>query len=215
MLDRLHYEAKSRELGYSRVFGIDEVGLGPIAGPVVVCCVELLDMPQSIVLRLGDSKQLSPSVRARLVPEILAYANIGIGVADHAFINQYGLRGAAEKAMLEAFYHCTEGECSKQFKILLDGNVNYFENEEVGCEPIVKGDQKSASIMAASIVAKETRDAYMRLIHELYPQYNFAANAGYGTAQHLEALVKHGPCPIHRRSALGASKKQQRKLGAL
>lgn len=176
------------------VLGIDEAGRGPAAGPVTVAAVVL---PWQLRLDgLNDSKLLSKKNRVRLAREIrLQASSIGIGWADSAYIDQYGLTAAQCHAANQAI-----GQINCQFDvIILDGLHNYLMTE-VHTELMVKADQQVAEVAAASIVAKVARDSYMDLLDGQYPDYGFAANKGYLTASHLDAIKRHGLSPAHRRS---------------
>ncbi len=173
------------------VAGMDEVGRGPLAGNVVTACVVMPEEP--LVLWVDDSKKLSESRREKVYEEIMAiaqFAEIGeIGPEEIDRINilqatKSAMRIAAEKVPADCF--------------LIDAVTNLgLKGREI---PIIKGDATSYSIAAASIVAKVTRDRQMAEADRLYPEYGFARNKGYGTKEHIEALKKYGPCPIHRRS---------------
>ena len=194
--DLLCFERRARRRGFQRIAGIDEVGRGPLAGPVVAAAVIL---PAEVVLAgVRDSKQLSPSRREVLAQQIQATAlAVGIGSVDAATIDRVNILQATFLAMRQAV-----AALSLQPDLLLiDGP--YRLPLPIAQSGIRQGDQKSLSIAAASIVAKVTRDRLMRAYHELYPLYAFAANMGYGTRVHREALQRFGPCPLHRRSFRG------------
>lgn len=185
------YEMKYK--GCSYICGIDEVGRGPLAGPVVACAV-LLPKDEKI-LYLNDSKQLSAAKREELCGIIKEKAlGIGIGVVGPEEIDELNILQATYKAMRMAI-----SKLPHKPEILLNDAVIIPEVdiEQMG---IIKGDTKSASIAAASIVAKVTRDQMMVKYEEEYPGYGFASNKGYGSKEHIEALKKMGPTPIHRRS---------------
>lgn len=178
---------------YDYVCGIDEVGRGPLAGPVMAAAVVF---PKDInLLYLNDSKQLSEKRREELYDEIknaaIAYA---VGIADVATIDEINILQADYLAMRQAI-----GKLSVQPQILLNDAVTIpgVEQPQV---PIVKGDTKSISIAAASILAKVERDRLMCIYDEVYPEYGFARNKGYGSAEHIAAIRKYGPCEIHRRT---------------
>lgn len=173
------------------VAGMDEVGRGPLAGPVVAACVML--SPDGVLPGVDDSKKLSESRREQLAPLIRAAAQfVGLGSASPERIDEINILNATREAMNQAAQGCGCG-------VLL---VDAMEGLDCGCptESIVHGDATSYMIAAASIVAKVRRDALMREYDALYPEYGFARNKGYGTAEHIAALCKYGPCPIHRRS---------------
>lgn len=185
------YEKKYEHLGY--LCGIDEVGRGPLAGPVVACAVIL---PKDCkILYLNDSKKLSAKKREELYDVILEQAvSVGIGMASPARIDEINILNATYEAMRQAV-----SRLSVQPQVLLNDAVT-IPGIELPQVPIVKGDAKSISIAAASIVAKVTRDRMMEEYDKVMPEYGFASNKGYGAAAHIEALKKYGPSPIHRAS---------------
>lgn len=193
-----------REYGaYNIVCGIDEVGRGPLAGPVVAACVVL--PKECRILYLNDSKQLSEKKREELFPEILEKAvAYGIGCVSHTVIDEINILQATYRAMREAIVKTAES-CGAPDVLLNDavtipGVAELFPGKNVRQVPIIKGDAKSLSIAAASVVAKVTRDRMMVEFDKVYPGYGFAGNKGYGSAEHMEKLRADGPCPIHRRS---------------
>ena len=178
---------------YSYICGIDEVGRGPLAGPVVAGAVIL---PKDCsLLCLNDSKQLSEKKREELYDQICAEAvSTGLGFVAPERIDEINILQATYEAMREAI-----SKLDPQPDLLLNDAVT-IPQVEIRQVPIIKGDAKSASIAAASIIAKVTRDRLMVQYDEIYPEYGFAANKGYGAQAHIEALKKYGPTPIHRRS---------------
>lgn len=188
------YEKEYESYGY--VCGIDEVGRGPLAGPVVAGAVIL---PKDCkILYLNDSKQLTAKKREELYDVIMKEAvSVGLGYASYERIDEINILQATYEAMREAI-----SKLSVQPDILLNDAVT-IPKVEIKQVPIINGDAKSVSIAAASIVAKVTRDRMMVKYDELYPEYHFAENKGYGSAAHIEALKKYGPTPIHRRSFIG------------
>lgn len=195
-IERLkEYEYKYWE-NYDYVGGIDEVGRGPLAGPVVTACVIL---PKDCdILYINDSKKLSASKRAELYEEIMTKAlSVSIGVVSEARIDEINILQATYEAMRQAI-----SECKVQPQLLLNDAVT-IPGVNIPQVPIIKGDAKSISIGAASIIAKVTRDRMMVEYENIYPEYHFASNKGYGSQEHIEALRKYGPCPIHRRSFIG------------
>lgn len=178
---------------FSYICGIDEVGRGPLAGPVIAGAVIL---PKDCnILYLNDSKQLSEKKREELYDVIMREAvSVGLGLASHERIDEINILQATFEAMREAI-----SKCSPAPDILLNDAVN-IPNVNIKQVPIIKGDAKSISIAAASIVAKVTRDRLMVEMDRVYPGYHFAENKGYGSKAHIDALKKLGPCPIHRRS---------------
>ena len=183
--------------GFSMACGIDEVGRGPLAGPVFAAAVILpLDFE---IPYLNDSKKLSPAKREEL-SEIIRQEAVafGIGRAEEGRIDEINIRNATFEAMRGAIQ-----ELSVKPDILLNDAVTIPDMGPLPQRAIIKGDAKVACIAAASIVAKVERDALMVEYDKIYPEYGFASNKGYGSTQHIEALKKYGPCPIHRRSFIG------------
>ena len=173
--------------------GIDEVGRGPLAGPVVAGAVILPKDCQ--ILYLNDSKKLTARRREILYDEIMEKAvAVGIGVVSQEVIDDINILQATYEAMRQAV-----GKLSIQPDILLNDAVTIpgLPQKQV---PIIKGDAKSLSIAAASVVAKVTRDRMMEALDAKYPEYGFASNKGYGSAAHMAALREYGPCPLHRRT---------------
>lgn len=178
---------------YSYICGIDEVGRGPLAGPVVAAAVIL---PKDCnILYINDSKQLSEQKREELFDQIMEQAvSVGIGIVSHERIDEINILQATYEAMRQAV-----GKLSVVPDLLLNDAVTIPEltMKQV---PIIKGDSKSISIAAASIIAKVTRDRMMVELSKFYPEYGFEGNKGYGSAVHIQALKEIGPCKIHRRS---------------
>ncbi|MDO4814827.1 MAG: ribonuclease HII [Gemella sp.] len=186
------YEKKCRELGYKFIAGIDEVGRGPLAGPVVAAAVILSE--NSYFPGLNDSKKLSEKKREELydliVKEAVAYSIIEF---DNHKIEKYNIYQASKLAMKEAI---------KNLKVKPDFLlIDAMPLEDIGIDShsIIKGDSKSITIAAASVLAKVHRDRLMKKYAEDYPYYDFENNMGYGTKKHLLGLEQHGVCPIHRR----------------
>lgn len=174
--------------------GMDEAGRGPLVGNVVAACVV---MPKEPLLSwVDDSKKLSESRREKVYEEIMKTAlYVGVGQATASEIDEMNILNATKKAMREA-----ASQVPAQV-FLIDAVTNLgLDGTEVS---MIKGDATSYSIAASSIVAKVTRDHQMLALHELYPQYGFARNKGYGTAEHIAALKQYGPCPEHRQSFIG------------
>ena len=188
------YERQFAELGL--VCGIDEVGRGPLAGPVVTAAV-ILPKDEEI-LYINDSKKLSAAKREELSAIILEKAvAYGFGEADHNRIDEINILQATYEAMRQAI-----NNLGIKPDILLNDAVT-IPGVDIRQVPIIKGDAKSISIGAASIIAKVKRDAYMDEMDKIYPGYGFASNKGYGSAAHIEAIKRLGPCEIHRRSYIG------------
>lgn len=187
------FERVARLCGYRRIAGIDEAGRGPLAGPVVAAAVIL--PPRCRPLGINDSKQLSVKNREEVYAAILEQAvAVGIGSADVAEIDRFNILTATRLAMRRA----VDQLIPSPDYLLIDAIV--LSGLKVPTRPIIKGDSLSVSIAAASIVAKVTRDRLMARYHETFPEYGFLSHKGYGTAEHLERLARHGPCPIHRRT---------------
>ncbi len=178
---------------FSWICGIDEVGRGPLAGPVVAGAVIL---PKDCkILYLNDSKQLSEKRREELYAVIMEKAvSTGLGFVAPERIDEINILQATYEAMREAI-----SKLDPQPDILLNDAVT-IPQVNIRQVPIIKGDAKSVSIAAASIIAKVTRDRLMVSYDEIYPEYGFASNKGYGAKAHLDALKKYGPTPIHRRT---------------
>lgn len=186
------FEQAFYEQGHRFIAGIDEVGRGPLAGPVVACAVIL--SPDHPIYGLDDSKKLSAKRRGELFAQIQENAlGIGIGVVEPREIDRVNIYQASRQAMLLAVKELPFPPSA----LLLDAMTI---DSPLPQEKIIKGDARSVSIAAASIVAKELRDSLMKEYHEQYPHYGFDKNAGYGTKVHLEGLEKYGPCDIHRRT---------------
>ena len=181
---------------YSYICGIDEVGRGPLAGPVVAGAVIL---PKDCdILYINDSKKLSAAKREELYDIIMEKAvAVGIGMVGPDRIDEINILQATYEAMRQAI-----GKLDPQPTLLLNDAVT-IPQVTIPQVPIIKGDAKSISIGAASIVAKVTRDRLMETYADIYPEYGFAGNKGYGSAEHIAALKQYGPTPIHRRSFIG------------
>lgn len=186
-------ERSLRAKGYTRIAGIDEVGRGPLSGPVVVAAVVLPD--DFDVAGVKDSKTLTPQRRNELYYLIKEKAlDIGVGMVDNTEIDRINIQRATYKAAmlaLNALSH--KPDCLVLDAMSLPGcNLRQ--------ESIIKGDQRCLAIASASIIAKVERDRYMERMDKVYPGYGFASNKGYGTAEHIEAIKMHGPCRLHRRT---------------
>ena len=193
--DTFAWERGLHAQGYAWVAGLDEVGRGPLAGPVVAACVVLpRDCPYHLY---KDSKRLTPAARERLAKEIREIACWGLGLVSEAEIDRINILQASLLAMREAL----SGLALRPDFLLVDGKFPVPVSTPQ--RPLVRGESQSASIAAASIVAKVARDCLMREYHHQYPQYGFDRHQGYPTAVHRRALAEFGPCPIHRRSFAG------------
>ena len=195
MIDMWEFETKHRLEGYGAICGVDEAGRGPLAGPV---CAAAVILPADVdIPGLNDSKKLTDKKRRELFPVICEKAiAYGIAFADHKEIDAVNILQATYLAMERAIQKL---EIKADFA-LIDGNR--AKDFGIPFETIVGGDGRSASIAAASILAKVTRDDYMLNIAENYPQYGFEIHKGYGTKAHYAALTEYGACPIHRMSFL-------------
>lgn len=186
------YEREYGEQGIS-VCGMDEVGRGPLAGPVVTCCIIMPSHP--LIEGVNDSKKLSEKKREKLFEIIGDTAlAIGYGFCDEKVIDEINILNATKRAFAQAY-----ADMGTDADIAL---IDAVDGLDIPCRkvPIIHGDALSYSIACASIMAKVTRDRYMAEQSKLYPEYGFEKNKGYGTAAHIDALKKYGACPIHRRS---------------
>ncbi|MGT2721266.1 ribonuclease HII [Streptococcus porcinus] len=191
----LRYERDVYGQGYHYIAGIDEVGRGPLAGPVVAACVIL---PKNCKIKgLNDSKKIPKSKHNILFEQIKNQAvGIGIGIVDNKMIDSVNIYQATKLAMLEAINDLKKVEVIPDY-LLIDAMTLDISIPQMS---LIKGDANSLSIAAASIVAKVTRDQLMMSYDQNYPGYDFAQNAGYGTKKHLNGLKKYGITPIHRKS---------------
>jgi len=194
MVDLWEIEQDLHASGYAVICGVDEAGRGPLAGPVVAAAVIL---PQGLKIGVDDSKKLGETERDALYEEIIAQAvSYGIGLATEDEIDEINILNATYLAMNRAI----AGLCPVPDLCLIDGNRATGVSYPNQC--VVKGDSKCASIAAASILAKVTRDRIMVELHELYPQYGFDRHKGYPTKAHYTALDAYGISEIHRESFL-------------
>ena len=184
---------EDKYVDFELICGVDEVGRGPLAGPVFAAAVIL---PKDCeILYINDSKKLSEKKREELFVEISEKAlAVGIGSCTPEEIDELNIKQATRKAMLQAVQNLE----IQPGLVLVDAEI--ITGLDIRQVPIIKGDAKSVSIAAASIVAKVTRDHLMVEYDKIYPQYGFASNKGYGSAVHMQAIREYGPCPIHRRS---------------
>lgn len=187
------YERKCHEQGYRLVAGVDEVGRGPLAGPVVAAAVILGE--GVLIPGVNDSKKLSEQKREYLYEEIRSKALCcSIGIVDEKVIDDINILNATYLAMKQAL----EGLSHKPEYILLDAVT--LKDVDIPQKGIIKGDSLSLSIAAASIIAKVERDRLVSAYDEIYPNFNFSKHKGYGTSEHIECIRKYGLLPIHRRS---------------
>ena len=188
----MHYENQLLEKGYKYICGVDEVGRGPLAGPVT-CCAVIMDL-NDLIDGVNDSKKVSKGKREKLFDVIKERAiSYSIASFDHQKIDEMNILNATKACMAKAIM----GLDVKPDVVIVDALTLDIPYKTFG---IVHGDALSYSIAAASILAKVTRDAYMTDMAKLYPAYDFEHNMGYGTAKHIAALKEVGPCPIHRQS---------------
>jgi ribonuclease HII len=194
--DPLFYESMARKAGYGLVAGVDEAGRGPLAGPVVAAAVVIPE--DKLLTGVKDSKQMTEKARDEAFSVINETAiAIGIGVVSHQFIDKFNILRASLEAMKRAVLSL---DALPEY-LLIDGI--YAIPLPVPQQCLIKGDQISQSISAASVMAKVYRDRIMRSFDERFPVYGFSKNKGYGTSMHLKALKQHGPAPIHRRTFKG------------
>ncbi len=199
---KLMHEFEDSHPEYTFIAGVDEAGRGPLAGPVVAaCCILPKD---AVILYLNDSKKLSEKRREALLPEVEEKAlAFGYGIVDEKRIDEINILQADYEAMRLAIENTRQMLKDRGLgdgpELLLNDAVT-IPDVDIPQIPIIKGDAKSVSIAAASIIAKVTRDHLMTKYDEMYPGYGFAKHKGYGTAAHIAALKELGPCPIHRRS---------------
>ncbi|MEE1042861.1 MAG: ribonuclease HII [Clostridia bacterium] len=186
-------EHEKKAQGYTLIAGVDEAGRGPLAGPV---CVAAVILPDGAYLeKINDSKKLTDKVKDKLYEQIkeiaIAYS---IVLVSHEEIDSLNILNATFKGMCDSVNSLSV----KPDYVLIDGNR--IKGMEIPCECVVKGDSKSISIAAASILAKVTRDRYMMELDEKYPEYNFKKHKGYPTKDHYEALKRYGASEVHRKS---------------
>lgn len=190
--------------GITSIAGIDEAGRGPLAGPVVVACVV---MPKdSMIEGVNDSKKVAEKKRERLYEEIINEAvAYGVGIISQEEIDRINILNATKEGLTTAIKEMERDLREKQRKfekpeIILVDALTKIDTDHIPYRSIIKGDAKSYSIAAASIIAKVTRDRIMRQWAEVYPMYGFEKHKGYGTAAHIAAIREYGLCPLHRRS---------------
>lgn len=190
--------------GAQSIAGIDEAGRGPLAGPVVVACAV---MPRdSMIEGVNDSKKVSEKKREKLYDEITQEAiAYGVGIIPQEEIDRINILNATKEGLTLAIKEMEKDLKEKQRsfekpEIILVDALTKIDTDHIPYRSIIKGDAKSYSIAAASIIAKVTRDRIMRQWDEVYPMYGFAKHKGYGTAAHIAAIKEYGLCPLHRRS---------------
>lgn len=192
LLNLCLYEEQAYKQGFNFIAGIDEAGRGPLAGPVVAAaCI----LPRGLLIsNVNDSKKLTAKKREKLFEQLTNDPTIeyGVGIVESTEIDDLNIYQATIKAMWKAVYALKQiPDC-----LLVDGMP--LVHETISALKIIKGDQLSLSIAAASIIAKETRDRLMNHYHQQWPEYGFAQHKGYGTAKHMQAIQQYGPVSIHR-----------------
>jgi ribonuclease HII len=190
------FESAAWRRGVTRLAGVDEAGRGPLAGPVVAAAVVLA--PGARIAGVDDSKRVEPEERQRLFEIIHARAvGVGIGIVDHVTIDRINILQATRLAMAQAL-----AALDVEPELVL---TDFVEVPGLRCPQrnLVGGDRRSASVAAASIIAKVTRDRIMEAADRDFPAYGFGRHKGYATPEHREALERHGPCPLHRRTFAG------------
>ena len=197
-------EEEFYQKGITSIAGIDEAGRGPLAGPVVVACVV---MPRdSMIEGVNDSKKVSEKKREKLYEQITEEAlGFGVGIISQEEIDRINILNATKEGLTAAIKEMEKDLQEKQRRfekpeIILVDALTKIDTDHIPYKSIIKGDAKSYSIAAASIVAKVTRDRIMRAWDEVYPMYGFEKHKGYGTAAHIAAIKEYGLCPLHRRS---------------
>ena len=195
MINMWEFESKYRNEGYKTICGVDEAGRGPLAGPVVASVVVF--NKNTKIEGINDSKKLSEAKREELFDIIKEQAlDYGIGIVNNDDIDKYNILNATYMAMKKAL------NCLKQKPDYLLVDATTIPGIDIPQNPIIKGDFKSISIAAASILAKVTRDSIMYQYDEIFPEYGFKSHKGYGTKEHYEAIEKYGITRIHRKSFL-------------
>lgn len=190
--------------GIKSICGIDEAGRGPLAGPVVVASVIM--KPDSMIEGVNDSKKISEKKREvlyeKIIEEAVAY---GVGIIDQNEIDRVNILNATKEGLTQSIQELEKDLKEKQRgfekpEIILVDALTKIDTDGISYRSIIKGDAKSYSIAAASIIAKVTRDRIMRQWDEVYPEYGFEKHKGYGTAVHIKAIKEYGLCPLHRKS---------------
>lgn len=188
------FEKEARVEGFAKIAGVDEVGRGPLAGPVLAAaCI----LPEDFLLAdVDDSKKLTAKQREELYEALTTNPDViyGVGIASHEVIDAINIY----QAIIQAMFSAVDQLSITPDLIMIDGMK--LTHKSIATRKIVDGDSESMSIACASIIAKVTRDRIMSEYHHMWPHYGFDRHKGYGTACHLEAIAKYGPCPIHRLS---------------
>ena len=197
LTELLKHEKALWSKGFQIIAGIDEAGRGPLAGPVVAGCVFCTEEEKALE-GVYDSKKLSAKKREKFFEKITHTHRFGVGIVDHLTIDKINIYEATKLAMFEALKDAAEkSETLYPDFILIDAMPL---DMDIPHQSIIKGDQKSYAIAAASIIAKVTRDRIMQSLHAEYPVYGWDHNMGYPTVAHRRAIIEHGPSPYHRRS---------------
>ena len=194
-----YYERKLKKKGYNLIIGVDEAGRGPLAGPVVAAAVALKNT--HFKNRIDDSKRLTPRQRENAFLELMNKSVFGIGIVNEKIIDQLNILVATRIAMEEvitALIKKLKNDKKQHVHILVDGNVKI--DTKLPFINIIRGDSKSKSIASASILAKVTRDRIMRRHADVFREYGFTRNKGYGTREHIAAIRRQGWTELHRRS---------------
>ena len=193
-LKKIEEDIYDKRKDFKYICGIDEAGRGPLAGPVVVASVI---MPRnSMIEGVNDSKKVSEKKREKLYDLILDEAiSYGIGIIDQKEIDEINILNATKKGLTKSI-----NELKVKPDLILVDALTHIDTNGIPYESIIKGDAKSYSIAAASIIAKVTRDRIMREWDKIYPQYGFEKHKGYGTSAHISAIKEYGLCPLHRKS---------------
>jgi ribonuclease HII len=192
-MDIYRFDESFRQEGYQRIAGLDEAGRGPLAGPVVASAVVLPSGERIDGLR--DSKKVPEKERETLFMDVLCCCiDVGVGIVDAETIDRINILNATKLAMQRAVEDLSRGADL----LLID--ALQLSSVEIKQVPLIRGESKSASIAAASIIAKVIRDGIMRQYDGIYPAYGFGKHKGYSTREHVEKILLHGPCPVHRKS---------------
>lgn len=187
-----YYERKARANGFKCIVGIDEVGRGPLAGPVVSCAVRL--KKHRFKNKIDDSKKLPERQRNLAFAELMNACDFGIGIVNESAIDQINIARASKLSMQRAINQLG----FRPDFLLIDGKIEL--DVDIPSKKIIGGDRKSLTIAAASIIAKVIRDRMMSMYAKVYPRYGFEVHKGYATSRHIKAIKKFGPCRIHRLS---------------
>ncbi|MBZ0167546.1 MAG: ribonuclease HII [Candidatus Omnitrophica bacterium] len=197
----IEFELSIKDEGFDHIIGIDEAGRGPLAGPVVASAVLVKDY--QFTSKIADSKKISARQRESAFLEIMDKAHVGVGIISESVIDRINILEATYLAMNNAALNVLErmnaDRGSSNSCLLVDGN-RFRTDLPTAYKTVVAGDSKSFSIACASIVAKVTRDRILLAYDSIYPEYGFKQHKGYGTLKHRQALIKHGPSLIHRKT---------------